>query len=1594
MPANLHSERKKQSKEKLSKLKAYFLGSNGGSTATKTIEPSAKADAALSSLASSLFSKAPIEFLERKSLEDLAHITELCSRAVNRLGENNARFFITSEQSERHTAFISVAADRPFIVNSLTESIEAFGLRLDVFLHPIFISDGYRISLVYVETEKITPQQADLLARQLECALDDLTHATDDFTAMLVRTETLAKLYDNPANRSNFPQVERQEVADFLRWLTDGGLVFLGFAEWKADQSGALEGEPAIRLGIFKSTQPYVPTLLQESLEDARASVEGVQPVQFSKLTLESLVHRRAKLNCISIPELTSEGRLVAVHSVVGLLTSKALAQESSSVPIIRRKLQKLIEVEEVVHNSHDYKYIVDIVDRMPKDQALRLDLEALREIIHTIIGLQNKSDTRVSLRFDSAKRGVSVLIVMPRSRFNSYVRAQIQQYVESVFGVAAGSSEYHLDLSNKPLARFYFYIPLADSSFDLPAVGKLEATISELTKTWEENLQERIMLADSAKNPNELWFKYSGAFPEDYQALQTIDECLDDINAIEQLSNSAPVTVNIYDNKESDGSHRTSSLVVYNIGTEISISKAFPVLENAGLEVISEKVSYVTPFGMQPVYIHRFIVKAKSGRQIDLDRSRTVLVPGLCKVLQDECDNDQLNALMLNASLDVRAIAVLRAYADFMWQISSFATRRSIFEAFASEPAIALQFWELFKLRFDPALQVTLEERRRLFRRSSGRFMDMLREVTDITKDRIFRNAVNILEHTVRTNHFHSSGPLALKIESELVEIMPQPRPKYEIFVHSSSLQGVHLRSAMIARGGIRWSDRLDDFRSEVLGLVKTQKIKNAVIVPNGAKGGFILPNLPKDQELIPAAVESGYREFIRALLSITDNIVGGTTRHPERLVIHDGEDPYLVVAADKGTASFSDVANAIATREFDFWLEDAFASGGSYGYDHKKYGITAKGAWQCVRRHFHETGIDYTNQEFTVVGIGDMSGDVFGNGLIASAKAKLIAAFNHKHIFIDPDPDPLSSFQERQRLFRMPKSQWSDYDKKLFSEGGGVYNRFDKEITLSQQARTALGIPADEKEAFSGERLIRYILKAPVDLLWNGGIGTYVKSKNETHAEVNDGTNDRVRVNAEELRCKVVGEGGNLGFTQQARIDFARLGGRINTDAIDNSAGVDLSDHEVNIKILFSRLIKEGHITKETRDEILTSIAPDVVDAVLTHNRNHAVLLSIGTLRSHKSIEYYRSLIQALHKMGYINRNLECLPDEDELQDRIAKRQGLVGPELAICMAGVKMWIKEVLFDSPLCGDARLEEFLLDYFPPRLQHDFRDEILRHPLARSIVASQVANNLIDTVGITFVHRMCLTYSARPIIVLKCLLAANFILEIKQLRSSLECFDNFSQNKIFLALRQGVGKTLRDATSWIISAHGDQESLGEIVNLYRSSFATLISVSDGIFSGTYREQYFERLQEFRRLRLDERSAKTLAIAPNIIPVLEMLWASRTSGKDITDVAKVFSQVQDEIGINAVLKLSSSIETTTKWEHQSLLSSFEEIRRSVSLITCELLNRGTVEPQEVTERLRKSSSFEELQSIIEEMKSGPFGAAGLSIIAKQLAKYRL
>jgi glutamate dehydrogenase len=1528
-----------------------------------------------------LFSRSAPDIPAKISAEKVVEIIRGTCHALSNIESSPDKIVINQSSTPVDALFIALK-DCPFIISTIAERLSDTGIKVRMFLHPVVVVDGMARAFSYIEFDDDVdtyPQLADSIRESLIA----LTQIVADFDSMTKQVENFSARIPADTIESDSGTIDSSEIQNLLNWLCDGAFFLLG-TRLQSQQSSEL---PLTPLGLWKLKSPHLLQVHREALDDIERVTQSNTTLDIRKLRTTSIVHRRTTYLHIIVKN-KSDGTFL---SLLGYLTSKAWTSESQDIPLLRQKVSEVLQKEAVVPNSHDYKYIVEIVDNMPTDEALCCTNQQLQSIIQLSLGLFSREITRSTTYIDPLKRRALTTVVLPPERYSASVRMQMQRKIEDVLGSEHGSSELHLDSSKRRQFRLYVSTPLS-LDFEVPlALENLSNALADITQTWEERL---FALTESERFDPLEWFT-DFSFPADYKAATPAVDAAKDIASFEDFVGKDSVGITLTKGSQ----HGPDPIItVLSENPDISISKAIPVLENIGLEVRRAR-SYALATTKTTIHILKLTVQAHDGQELNSDMFKKSIGPGLSTVLAGKAHNDALNSLLRSASLSIREISLLRTYCALLWQVNKFTTKRTMWESLAHAPQAALQLWKIFEISFNPEQSLSLSERKTLAEKEESLFVDELRKIPDITQDRVLKALLSLLKATVRTNFFTDTDSIAVKIRSSDVEVIPQPKPLFEIFVFSSRIEGTHLRSSKVARGGIRWSERLDDYRSEVLGLMKTQKIKNVIIVPSGAKGGFIVKTTSKDPHATPAAVETAYREYISALLTLADNNVNGTIRHPESVIVHDDADPYFVVAADKGTASFSDIANSIAQKKFGFWLEDAFASGGSAGYDHKKYGITARGGWECVVRHFKDLSIDYERSPFTVVGIGDMSGDVFGNGLLLSRQMKLLAAFNHKHIFIDPNPNPSLSFDERKRLFELPRSQWSDYSKDLISVGGGVFGRFDKEIRLTPEIRAALGIEANIPENVDGEQLISLVLKAPADLLWNGGIGTYVKSASESNSDVNDGTNDRVRINSTELRVKVVGEGGNLGFTQRARVEYSELGGRINTDAIDNSGGVDLSDHEVNLKLLLNPIYLAGGMSLEERNALLKDIDSDVVDAVLSHNRDQAWMLTVSREQSRRGIEAFRGLIRDMHRRGYLDRNRDELPDEVEFDDRAIAKTGLYRPELAICSAATKMWIKDGLRDSELCLDPNLEYLLYGYFPKRIQMELSSAVASHSLRKDIIANEIVNSLLPAVGISFVHTMASIHGATIPSVMKAILAADRILNGERIRKEILSLDKVGSSRSILTLWEDAGTALREASGWLLNYHAKTHTLSQIIELYSEPFDTLIEHADEIFTGQEFIRYERRISQYKDLGVSLESATSFSVYRRILPILEVLWAARQFKFEERQVATTYSQVLEDLGINEVLKFESILDASNHWEQELIVGSYQEIRRSISLITGQVLSKNVTSSEQVKQILSSGQGYDSIRNTMSELEElgrqkRPFQVAVLPVIARQLRLFRI
>ena len=1253
-----------------------------------------------------------------------------------------------------------VTEDKPFLVDSTRMEVNRQGFDIyfsvhlgniklrrnqqgkvvEVLPYDTALADKQVEALVYLEIDKESDAEIlHKLAKKLETVLEQVNLVVKDWPEMRSRMQgCLQEL------KQNSPPYDPEDVAeskDFLAWLLSNHFTFLGCRDYDLSKDHkTLRMIKKSGLGVLRDeTRGKEEKLLTELPPEARRLAFSPQVLVISKTNSKSRVHRSVYADYIGVKRFNERGELVGERRFIGLYTSTVYHSDPRSIPLIRRKIQLILQNSNLPLKGHAGKALLDILSSLPRDDLFQASVNELTQLALGILHIQEQRAVRLFVRQDNYRRFISCLVYLPKEQLNTELQRQMEKILVREFsGIEIGFSTLFGD-SN--LARIHFLIrtdPKKDLSYD---VKKIEAQLVEVARSWKEELRQALLEYYGEEEGARLIQKYMYAFPSGYRDSFSANTAVHDIEQLERISSAHPLEMNFYPSVNEKIVPLRFKL--FQADKPIILSDALPVLENMGLRVMDEWPQEITLPDCHHIWINDFGVKPVHIDDVDVSQVKEIFQEAFSKIWSGEVENDGFNRLILAGQLTWREVSILRAYTKYLRQIGVPFSQAYVEIVVSRNAGIAKILVKLFKYYFDPSRQ---DEAGSVIASLEKSLQTALDAVLSLDEDRILRNLFEVIQATLRTNYYQKDKHnkpkpwLAFKLDPSRITDLPLPRPMYEIFVYSPRVEAVHLRAAKVARGGIRWSDRREDFRTEILGLMKAQQVKNAVIVPAGAKGGFVCKRLPEsgDREAVMNEVVACYQTFMRGLLDLTDNLQNGVVIYPQDVVRYDEEDPYLVVAADKGTASFSDIANAIAA-EYHFWLGDAFASGGSVGYDHKKMGITARGAWESVKRHCRALGLNPDKDDFTVVGIGDMSGDVFGNGMLLSHHIKLVAAFNHMHIFIDPNPDAAKSFQERQRLFKLPRSSWQDYTKTLISKGGGVFLRSQKSIVLSPEIKQLLGISQD---SIAPDGLIRAILKAKVDLLWNGGIGTYVKSSSERNVDVGDRTNDNLRIDAEALRCRIVAEGGNLGLTQLGRVEYALNGGLIYTDFIDNSAGVDCSDHEVNCKILLNAVVAVGEMTLAQRNELLAEMTDEIAKLVLYDNYCQTRTISLAAMHAQQELEFHRRYIQELERHGKLDRALEFLPDEKALLERKALGKGLTSPEIAVLLAYTKMWVKAELLEMDTLEEDYLTRVLESAFPKPLRGRFSKFMQHHSLRREIIATKISNAMVNDMGMTFVFRL------------------------------------------------------------------------------------------------------------------------------------------------------------------------------------------------------------------------------------------------------------
>jgi glutamate dehydrogenase len=1431
-----------------------------------------------------------------------------------------------------------VHPDMAFLVDSVSIAVNQSGRTVHWILHPllrVFRDDAGKVTQLERAAREASPgsvasvvscmlvectrlaNDADgkQLKQAIEATLQDVRSAVKDWRGMLSRVQLLS------AGLTALDTADAAETKAFLSWLEQGHFTFLGAMDFAAD-GDRLTPIPGTALGILKNPG------FQDMPEQAVAPImKDNRWLLCAKAMRRSSVHRPTWLDTISVKRMDSSGQVVGESRFLGLYTAAAYATSVEQIPLVRQRVAHVLAQAGVVRGSHAHKALQAILETYPRDEILQVDAATLAHHAIGILRLQERQRVRLFLRRGPFGRVASILVYVPRDLYTTELRLRLGQMFTQAF--AAETVEFTPMLTDSALARIHYIVRAQERLNDQVDLVELESRVAQACKRWEDGVQAALMGYGSEKVG--LLSAIATGFPVAYREDFTAEVAAQDAAVIHDLDETSPQALQLYARGEQIR-FKTYAM------QKVILSDAVPVMESMGARVLDEHpylIRLPQPQGGER-WLHDWGLHFD--QRVDLDQLKPRFEALFQAVWRQEVESDALNRLVLSTTLGVRDIAVLRAYTRYFKQLGFAFSQAYIEDTLNGNPAIAQALAALFSLKFDPA---KTHGREAAMAAQIQAIDDLLAQVASLEQDRVLRQFLATINGTVRTNAYVPGRDyLSFKLTPREIPNVPEPRPLFEIWVYSPRVEGVHLRGGKVARGGLRWSDRRDDFRTEILGLVKAQQVKNTVIVPVGSKGGFVLKKgpPPSDREAWMAEGVACYKTFLSGLLDVTDNLVKGEVVPPTQVVRHDEDDPYLVVAADKGTATFSDIANSVSAA-YGFWLGDAFASGGSVGYDHKKMGITARGAWESVKRHFRGLGVDTQTQPFTVAGIGDMSGDVFGNGMLLSTQIQLVLAFDHRHIFIDPAPDAAVSFAERQRLFNLPRSSWDDYDKSLISEGGGVFPRSAKSIPLSAQARAVLGT---QVTAMTPNELINAILKAPVDLLYNGGIGTYVKASFESHAQAGDKAGDAFRVNGNELRCKVLGEGGNLGATQNGRIEFAQAGGLVYTDAIDNSAGVDCSDHEVNIKILVGAVQESGALDQEQRNELLASMTEEVGLLVLEDNYYQSQQIELAAARPTYLLEGQKTLMHWLESIGLLKRSIEFLPTDEELAKRRRDGKGLTRPENAVLMAYAKLNLFDELCASTLPDDPFYAQVLKTYFPKVLNKTYPEFVANHALKREIIATTVTNAVVNRMGATFVNFLANEASCNAAEVVSAYTLAREVFGLESIWDRIDELDGKVPTALQLGLLSQLSAVTQRASRWMLRHRGEGD-LPSMIARYQPAAAQLRKHIDQWLPNEAREQWQAASAELVEAGVDSQLADDLTVLDHLYPVLDLVDVASKCNSSLETAARRYFGVDHALDLALWRGMIAKLPTDTLWQTQARASARDDVYSIATQIVQSLLS---------------------------------------------------
>ncbi|MDZ7791003.1 MAG: NAD-glutamate dehydrogenase [Xanthomonadales bacterium] len=1591
-----------------------------------------------------LFRRVPVSEIEDMSVDDLAALAAgFLDFARQRVG-NEVRLRIYNPRADRHgwesshTIIEIVNDDMPFLVDSVVLALSELDISAHLIIHPVMrvvrdqgghlmhLSEdgenrsvsGRPESMMHLQVDRQNyPEMLAKIEQGILAALADVQRAVADWKPMLACAHEIAS--ELPKTHAALSNEARREAQDFFEWLANDHFTFLGYREYVIEQGEdgrVLRAVADSGLGIMHPEHREAPVRTLAELGYGKSGPSPDDPIIITKTNATSSVHRGGYMDYISVLYFDDDGSVTGEKRLIGMFTSGAYIRRCQDTPLVRRKVQEVVEMSGLQGGSHAGKALMHILETLPRDELFQASSEELLELAMGVLDLQERSQTRLFIRRERFGRFFSCLVFIPRDRFNTENREKIQNIIKRA--LKGERLDFAVQVGESKLARVHLVVrPKGEATVDFD-IDAIEKRIKQAIRSWKDELTEILVREHGEEHGLELARRFGRAFPVSYADDVSPNVASYDVVNVSKLRDLDDLRMSLYKPRR-----RGTGLLrfkVFKHSQPLPLSDVLPMLENLGMRIVSERPYDLSVSDGHRVWIQDFDMRPPNDADINLDRVRDKFQEAFEQIWRRRCENDGFNRLVMLAGLDWRQVNLLRACCKYLLQTGMPFSQNYMEQTLAAWPLVARLLVEYFELRFDPARDMAGKQQRaaagkrlqeicaELAQTYDDEVLDeylgnvcaaraadqpdrgamvvrktILRAVDSVSsadQDRILRAFYDLIRSMLRTNVYQRDARgewheyASFKLDSSIVPELPQPRPWREIWVYSPRVEGVHLRGGRVARGGLRWSDRREDFRTEVLGLMRAQSVKNTMIVPVGAKGGFVAKQLPEsdDREAMMAEVVFCYRTFINGMLDITDNLDGDNLLPPRDVVRHDDDDPYLVVAADKGTATFSDIANAIAA-EHAFWLGDAFASGGSNGYDHKKMGITAKGAWESVKRHFREIGLDTQSEDFTVVGIGDMGGDVFGNGMLLSKHIRLKAAFNHMHIFLDPEPDAAASFEERKRLFETPRTTWADYDEKLISKGGGVFSRQAKSIELSDEVREWLGV---QDKSLAPHKLIKALLKAPADLLWNGGIGTYVKGENEADTDVGDLANNLVRINGREIGARVVGEGGNLGLTQRGRIDFAMRGGRINTDFIDNSAGVDCSDHEVNIKILLNEAVEREMLNLDERNELLAEMTDEVSDLVLRSNYLQNQALSMMESITSDRLGAEAHFIAVLEHRDVIDRDLEQLPDDEELRERVARGQGLSRPELSLLLSYGKITLYQDLVASDVPEDPYLSAELKDYFPTPLQERFGELMPEHRLWREIIATRVTNSIVNRMGAPFVMRVREDTGANSAMVAKAYTVAREIFAARELWQKIESLDNKVPAPVQLEAQLEMWDLLRQVTRRLITLPGGYAiDISSKVERFAPGIERYRRALPDMLYGDLKEALDARRDELVEVGFPEDIARDVAGFRYVFSALDIVDEAHMQELEVEDVARVYFRLFDHLCLTWLRSQIEELPVERPWHAHARGHLRDDLYRCHRELTRRILTETGDETEPVKAWMeRHSEPVERISLMLEEMRN--------------------